>query len=138
MFERIAFVDFKRKNGMTKSALDLARARLEAYVHKDRTTIEALLADDYHFSSPVDNELDRATYLRRCWPNSEKISSFDEVLATEDGNRAVIVYEGAAAGGHRFRNSKVTTARGGQIVRVEVYWGWDIPHKAPKGGFIEK
>ncbi|GGI26713.1 hypothetical protein GCM10010987_40770 [Bradyrhizobium guangdongense] len=103
-----------------------------------RLSIEALLADDYHFSSPVDNELDRATYLRRCWPNSEKISSFDEVLATEDGNRAVIVYEGAAAGGHRFRNSEVTTARGGQIVRVEVYWGWDIPHKAPKGGFIEK
>src|SRR3954451_19650388 len=94
--------NFKRKNGMTKSTLDLARARLKAYVQKDRTAIEALLADDYHFSSPIDNELDRATYLRRCWPNSEKTSSFDEVIATEDGSRAVIVYEAAAAGGHRF------------------------------------
>ncbi|WP_247396162.1 MULTISPECIES: nuclear transport factor 2 family protein [unclassified Bradyrhizobium] len=87
---------------MTKSTLDLARARLKAYVDKDRTAIEALLADDYHFSSPVDNELDRATYLRRCWPNSEKTNSFDEVIATEDGSRAVIVYEAAAAGGTGF------------------------------------
>jgi hypothetical protein len=122
---------------MTKSTLDLARARLKAYVDKDRTAIEALLADDYHFSSPIDNELDRATYLRRCWPNSEKTSSFDEVIATEDGNRAVIVYEAAAAGGHRFRNCEVTTARGDKIVRVEVYFGWDMPHKAPKGGSVE-
>ncbi|WP_247482158.1 nuclear transport factor 2 family protein [Bradyrhizobium sp. 144] len=84
---------------MTKSTLDLARARLKAYVDKDRTAIEALLADDYHFSSPVDNELDRATYLRRCWPNSEKTNSFDEVIATEDGSRAVIVYEASCRRG---------------------------------------
>jgi hypothetical protein len=121
---------------MAESALNLARARLKAYVDKDRTAIEALLAGDYRFSSPIDNELDRPTYLRRCWPNSEKTTSFDEILATEDGHRAVIVYE-AAARGHRFRNCEVTTVREGKIVRVEVYFGWDIPHKAQKGGFVE-
>ena len=26
---------------------------------------------------------------------------------------------------------------GGKIVAVEVYFGWDLPHKAPVHGFIE-
>jgi len=41
----------------------IARAAYEAYVSKDRSAIEALMADDFHFPSPLDNRLDRATYL---------------------------------------------------------------------------
>ncbi len=32
----------------------------EAYVRKDRARIEALLAKDFHFTSPLDNRLDRS------------------------------------------------------------------------------
>jgi len=29
------------------------------------------------------------------------------------------------------------SVRDGQIVDVEVYFGWSIPHKAKPGGFVE-
>lgn len=35
------------------------KAVLQAYVDKDRNAIEAVLADDYRFTSPIDNALDR-------------------------------------------------------------------------------
>lgn len=54
--------------------LAVARACLQAYVRKDRAAIEALLADDFHFTSPMDNALDRQTYFAICWPNSEVLA----------------------------------------------------------------
>src|SRR5271168_4523252 len=106
---------------MQNSPLAVARARLKAYVDKDRKAIETLLTADYCFSSPIDNQLDRDSYLSRCWPNSQKMEEFNEIYALEDGVRAYIVYE-AKAHDHRFRNSEVTTVREGKIVAVEVYF----------------
>ena len=55
----------------------IARASYQAYVDKDRRAIEALIADDFHFNSPLDNRIDRATYFSRCWPNSKATAGFD-------------------------------------------------------------
>jgi hypothetical protein len=126
----------KRSFAMAHSALAAVRAALKAYVDKDRNAIEALIADDYHFSSPLDNRLDRARYFSRCWPNSKTIDDFEEIHASEDGNFAYVVYIGSA-GGRRFRNCEVHTVRDGKLIETEVYFGWDIPHKAPNGGFID-
>ena len=38
---------------------------------------EALIAADFHFTSPLDNRIDRETYFERCWPNSKTIEGFD-------------------------------------------------------------
>ena len=122
---------------MDQGALAAVRAALKAYVDKDRAAIEAVIGDDYHFTSPLDNRLDRATYFARCWPNSEYTDGFDEIIAAETGARAFVVYEGRA-GAHRFRNCEVHTVRDGRIVDTEVYFGWDLPHKAQPGGFIDK
>ncbi len=122
---------------MAQGALSAVRAALKAYVDKDRAAIEALIADDYHFSSPLDNRLNRATYFARCWPNSETTDAFEEIHASENGTSAFIVYAGSA-GEHRFQNCEVHTVRDGKLVETEVYFGWDVPHKAPNGGFIDK
>jgi hypothetical protein len=58
---------------MSRDPVGIARACYQAYVDKNRAAIEALLDDDFHFTSPLDNRLDRATYFVRCWPNSEAI-----------------------------------------------------------------
>jgi hypothetical protein len=116
--------------------LAVVRKALRAYVDKDRAAIEAAIAPGYHFTSPIDNRLDRATYFARCWPNSEHTDSFREILAFEEGERAVVTYE-AQAEGRRFRNCEVHTVRNGQLVETEVYFGWTLPHKAPAGGFVE-
>lgn len=119
-----------------KDNVAIARACYEAYVTKDRDAIEALLAEDFHFTSPLDNWLDRATYFERCWPNSKMTEGFDFIHLVPDGDRVFVTYEGRAAG-RRFRNTEILTIRGGQITEVEVYFGWSIPHKASSGGFIE-
>ena len=54
-----------------------------------------------------------------------------------DGDRVFVTYEGHTRDGERFRNTEIVTIRGGQIVEVEVYFGWSIPHKAKLGGFVQ-
>ena len=54
---------------MANNPISSVRAALQAYVDKDRAAIERLVADDFHFTSPLDNGLDRAAYMRICWPN---------------------------------------------------------------------
>ena len=118
---------------MPSSPLRIVRAALQAYVDKDKAAIEALIAPDYHFTSPMDNALDRDTYLRVCWPNSRNIAAFDIVHAAEAGDVAHVVYEARTASGKRFRNSEVHTVRDGQLVATEVYFGWNLPHDVAAG-----
>src|SRR4029453_11998789 len=122
---------------VTSRHLAIARAAYAAYVNKDRAALEAIIATDFHFTSPLDNRLDRATYFRRCWPNSETIAGFDFVNLVADGERVFVTYEGRNTNGRRFRNTEILTIRDEQIVEVEVYFGWSVPHGAPQGGFVD-
>lgn len=116
----------------------IARAAYEAYVTKDRAAIEKLIANDFHFTSPLDNRLDRETYFRRCWPNSKVIDRFDFIHLVTDADRVFVTYEGRNTDGRRFRNTEILTIRDQQIVDVEVYFGWPVPHRAPQGGFVDE
>jgi hypothetical protein len=118
---------------MAADPLSVAHACYQAYVDKDRGKIESLLADEFRFSSPLDNALDRAAYLEICWPNSALHRRFDFVHEAVDGERAFVVYEATTSDGKRFRNSEVFTVRGGKVISVEVYFGWNVPHGVQKG-----
>src|SRR5947208_5352240 len=98
----------------------IARAAYETYVAKDRAAIENLIAPDFHFTSPLDNRIDRATYFARCWPNSETIKDFDFINLVADGDRVFVTYEGRHADGRSFRNTEIVTVGQNQNVEVEV------------------
>jgi ketosteroid isomerase-like protein len=115
----------------------VARRSYRAYVDKDRAAIERLIAEDFHFTSPLDNRIDRKTYFERCWPNSQSIAGFEFVSVVADGERVFVTYIGRAEGRRSFRNTEVLTVRDGKIVDAEVYFGWSLPHPAPAGGFLE-
>ncbi|WP_201026422.1 hypothetical protein [Paramesorhizobium deserti] len=66
---------------------EIARRSYQAYVDNDRAAIEALIGSDFHFTSPLDNRLDRQTYFERCWPNSETISDFRFIHLVEHEDR---------------------------------------------------
>ncbi len=117
---------------VARDAVSIARAAYEAYVSKDRSAIEALIADDFHFSSPLDNRLDRATYFTRCWPNSRTTEGFEFIHLVQQGEQVFVTYGGRSTQA-RFRNTEILTVRDGQIVEVEVYFGWNIPHEVPVG-----
>ena len=121
---------------MTNDAVEIARAAYEAYAKKDRAAIEALIAEEFRFTSPLDNRIDRATYFARCWPNSQRISGFEFIHLVQNDERVFVTYEGTNTDGHRFRNTEIVTIRGRQITEVEVYFGWSIPHEALSGSSI--
>lgn len=97
--------------------------------------MESLIAQDFHFTSPLDNKIYRRTYFERCWPNSEQIRSFKFIETLPTAGKVFVTYEALAIDGSRFRNTEVLTGRDGSIVEAEVYFGWSIPHPATEGGF---
>lgn len=122
----------------TPDAVTIVCTAYAAYVSKNRAAIETLIAPDFHFSSPLDNRLDRASYFARCWPNSQTTEGFEFIHLVQSGEQVLVTYEARGASGHHFRNTEIVTVRGSQIVEVEVYFGWDLPHKAAVGGFVEE
>jgi ketosteroid isomerase-like protein len=105
----------------------LAQDMYRAFAAGDRDFVEALLADDFSFSSPPDPLLDRADYFERCWPGAGSLTEFDFVRLVESGDEVVVTYEATRTDGTRFRNTEVLTFRGEQVCRAEVYFGWDLP-----------
>ena len=111
---------------------DTAKAIYDAYVAKDRGAAERLLADDFRFTSPLDNGLDRDSYFATCWPNSADTEGFEIVHMVEHSELVFVTYEGQGKQA-RFRNTEIITVRDGRIAAVEVYFGWNVPHAVPAG-----
>lgn len=121
---------------MSDSTIEIAKEIYAAYVTKNRAKIEALIADDFHFTSPRDNRLNRDTYFARCWPNSQATGDFTFVHLVSDGDRVFVTYDLCMADGKAFRNTEILTIRNGQLREAQVFFGWTLPHEAPEGGFI--
>jgi hypothetical protein len=66
-------------------------------VDSDRAAIEAIIADWFVFTSPLDNRIDRKTYFERCWPNHRSITVFDFARLIVHGATVVVTYEGRTA-----------------------------------------
>jgi ketosteroid isomerase-like protein len=126
------------EKAMSDDNLHIACACYQAYADKDRATLETLISDDFHFTSPLDNRIDRTTYFERCWPNNRTIRGYDFVHLAAEGDCVFITYEAESTTGRRFRNTEVMTIRNGRITNVEVFFGWNVPHEAKIGGFVDK
>ena len=111
---------------MNDDRLERVRELYEAFASGDRAAVEAILTDDFRFSSPVDPDLDRAGYFERCWPGSGQGQRFDFVRIVPTGEEVIVTYEMTGRDGTRGRNTEVLTFAGDRIRRAEVYFGWDL------------
>jgi ketosteroid isomerase-like protein len=107
------------------SASEIVRKCYRAYESKDRKALEELLSDDFTFSSPVDDRIDRQLYFERCWPNSAHQESFHITKLFEQGNEVFVTYECHRKDGGTFRNTEFFQLEDGRIKHVEVYFGSD-------------
>jgi ketosteroid isomerase-like protein len=103
----------------------LVAAYFAAYENKDRAALENLLAEDFTFSSPVDDRIDRARYFERCWPFSQQAKEFRIEKLLADDEEAFVRYEAVTTKGTAFRNIETFTIEAGKIRHVEVYFGSD-------------
>src|SRR3954447_26647586 len=106
---------------------DLARAMYRAYETGDRSAIEPLIADRFEFWSPLDDGIDRQTYFERCWANHEAIAAIElQRVAELSASEVVVTYRLVKHDGSRGQNTEIITFDGGQAIKVEVYFGWDL------------
>ena len=109
---------------------DLIRGYLAIYKSADRTAIERLLTDDFTFTSPYDDHINRAAYFERCWPLAGTFEYHDLKKIFMEGNECLVLDEGAAKNGKVFRNAEFFRIEGGRIRPVEVFFG--LPSQAGK------
>jgi ketosteroid isomerase-like protein len=110
---------------MPADRLQITRDCYEAYATNDRARIEQHLAEDLTFFSPPDPGIDLAAYWDRCWPNAHT-DGFDFVRLAEVGDDVLVTYEATRKDGSKFRNTEIMGFRGDEVVRIEVYFGWDL------------
>jgi ketosteroid isomerase-like protein len=105
------------------SKAEIAKSLFDAYQRQDRPLAERLLADDFTFTSPYDDAIDRAAYFVRCWPTSGFFKSFTLEKVVELGDDVFVNYKALTKDGRIFRNVEMLTVQGDQIRAVNVYFG---------------
>jgi ketosteroid isomerase-like protein len=109
------------------STIDIVRASVEAYRTQDRDTAAALLADDFRFTSPQDDHIDKAAYMERCFPTADRFHSEAILeLVSTGGDGVFLLYEYELASGKRYRNAEYITVRDGRIVETQVFFGGQV------------
>lgn len=103
---------------------DVVRASFDAYRSQDRATAECLLADDFVFTSPQDDHIGKATFLERCFPTADRMTSQEilRLVDTDDGG-VFIMYEYELTTGGRYRNTEFSTVRDGKLAETQVFFG---------------
>jgi ketosteroid isomerase-like protein len=99
------------------------RALFAAYLANDRLAIEDFLTDDFRFTSPYDDEIDKATYFARCWRVSDWIERHQLEKILVEGEAAFVTYRCVARDGKSFRNTEFFGFEGDRIKRIDVYFG---------------
>ena len=107
------------------SATDTVRAMFDAYRAQDRVAAEALIAEEFVFTSPRDDRIDRAAFFARCFPTADRFTRQEILQAVPgEGGDVFVLYEyDLADGGGTYRNTEVLTVRDGRVVETQVFFG---------------
>jgi ketosteroid isomerase-like protein len=107
------------------SKVDTVRAVFDAYQRQDRDAEDRLLSEDFVFTSPQDDHIDKATFFERCFPTADRLTTQEMVYAVPAGGDDVFaMYEYELKDtGERHRNVELLTVRGDQVVETQVFFG---------------
>ena len=85
-----------------------------------------MLTEDFTFSSPRDDHIDRAAYFERCWPKEPLFRDIEIEFLAVRGDEAVVRYRAEKLDGASFGNIESFRFRGEKIASVEVYFGRNL------------
>lgn len=102
---------------------EIIRAIFAAYLANDRAAVEQAFSDDFRFTSPYDDGLDKPTYFAICWRNSDWIGRHEIERIMVEGDAAFVTYRCVARDGKSFRNTEFFVFGGDKVTRIEVYFG---------------
>jgi hypothetical protein len=105
------------------SKSDLIHAIFAAYRANDRKVVEDALSEDFRFTSPFDDRIDKAAYFARCWKNTDWIEGHELEKIFVNGNEAFVTYRCVATDGKSFRNTEFFVFSGDKVQSIDVYFG---------------
>jgi ketosteroid isomerase-like protein len=108
---------------MPQNKSDIIRALFAAYRSNDRETVENSFTEDFQFTSPYDDGIDKATYFATCWRSSDWIERQQLEKIVVEGDEAFVTYQVVTKDGKRFRNTEFFVFDGERIRRIDVYFG---------------
>ena len=105
------------------SSVEVVRAFMTAFLEQDRARAEALMADDFVFTSPQDDHLDKAAWLERCFPTADHFDEPSKTLQIAEVDGVVLHRYEYRVDGVRWRNAEASQVENGRVKAVEVYFG---------------
>jgi ketosteroid isomerase-like protein len=103
--------------------VDMVLAFMRAFQEQNRPAAEALMADDFVFTSPQDDHIDKSAWLERCFPTADHFDSPGTTLQIAEIDGQVFHRYEYAVDGTRYRNMEATRVERGRVREVEVYFG---------------
>ena len=122
--------------GQNSANDEIVRKWYAAWENKDLDTFNALLADDFTFSSAAgDDHISKPTFKSKCWDTQVNfIGHFDLERVSTGANDAFVKYLCHTTNGKSFRNVEYLRVRDGKVETLECYLGGaGYPSAASKG-----
>jgi ketosteroid isomerase-like protein len=124
-------------SGQNLTNQELVRKWYAGWEKKDWAPLDALLADDFTFSSAAgDDHISKATFKTRCWETQiDFIKDFDLERVTTGANDAFVKYLCRTKNGKSFRNVEYLRIKDGKLESIECYFGEEssFPSAVSKG-----
>lgn len=103
---------------------EIARRYFEVYQAADREALEALLHEDFTFTSPWDDHISRARYFEHCFPHAGEFRFRFPLKIFVHGDEAVIIYHTDGKTGGAFHNAELFKFEDGRIRSIDVFFGF--------------
>jgi SnoaL-like protein len=110
--------------GRSQKTEETIRKYYAAWETKGWHPVDILLADDFTFSSPLDDHISKSDFKAGCWDTQiAYIDRFDlkQVIGTD--NEAFVMYVCHTTNGKTFRNVEYFQLREDKVKAVECYFG---------------
>lgn len=100
------------------------RKYYKGWERKDWPPFNALLTDDFTFTSPVDDRISKSAFKKGCWDTQVAlIGHFDLEHVVGAGDDVFVMYVCQTTKGKTFRNVEHLQLKGEQVQAVECYFG---------------
>jgi ketosteroid isomerase-like protein len=111
--------------GQNSTNEEIVRKWYAAWVNKDLGTFNALLADNFTFTSAAgDDHINKSTFKTRCWDTQINfIGAFDLERMTTGPDDAFVKYLCHTTNGKSFRNVEYLRIKNGKLESIECYFG---------------
>jgi hypothetical protein len=114
----------RAETGLSPSTDITIRKYYRAWEQKDWRPMDILLADDFTFSSPLDDHISKRDFKSGCWDTQiAHIERFDLKQLIGTDNAAFVLYVCHTTSGKTFQNVEFVRLQRDQVKAVECYFG---------------